>query len=252
MKAAKFRFLGDKSGVFLGGEKLSWEEFAEQVKTTPSKDLILTCYSERILNYTRDAVTFGNNPIDAVIGANLASYILTGETKPLKLAVDRVVRIMSGSENPILLYLSSVEGAYWIAVLCATILFILLAYYTSLESTLIQKTVEALEYGGKVAAIYNALITLEYLSRGWIDLDTAISNIIGVFCDILSAYISAIKSLSFWDQIILWALVGSAIWQIIMSGTSVLWAKIAAGIVSLVAVGAGFYSDWVDSNWWVG
>ena len=62
------------------------------MKTTPSKDVVLTCYSEEILNYTRGVVTFGNSPIDAVIGANLASYILTGETKSLKLAVERALK----------------------------------------------------------------------------------------------------------------------------------------------------------------
>jgi len=119
----------DQNGVLLLNEKVSWEKFAKHIKQTPSKDIILTCYSQKILAYTEEAITFGDTPIDAVIGANLISYILTGEIKPLKQAVERAIKIAIGKEKPTPLYLSEEETAYWLAVVVLTTIAILLNWY---------------------------------------------------------------------------------------------------------------------------
>jgi hypothetical protein len=96
---------GSQQGVETQQGSLSWKDLAAKVEDTPSKDVILTCYSAAILAY----VPQGKVPLafrgvmDAKLGALIVSYALTKNKAILGEAIQDIMDLMSGKAQPMLL-----------------------------------------------------------------------------------------------------------------------------------------------------
>ena len=73
---------GNKDGITINNELSSWEEFSKDLQYTPGKDVVLSCYSQEVIDQTsltQEKVIAFNGEIDAVYGSLIVSYLFTGE-----------------------------------------------------------------------------------------------------------------------------------------------------------------------------
>ncbi len=73
---------GNKEGICINNELSSWEDFSKDLQYTPSKDVVLSCYSQQVIDQsslTQEKVITFNGEIDAIYGSLIVSYLFTGE-----------------------------------------------------------------------------------------------------------------------------------------------------------------------------
>jgi len=104
---------GSQEGVNTEQGLLSWETLAARVESTPSKDVVLACYSAAILSYvSRSLVTISfKGDIDARMGALVVSYLLTGSPTIILQATQLAEALMTGKTVATTLGLTNDEVA---------------------------------------------------------------------------------------------------------------------------------------------
>ena len=245
---------GDKSGVFLGGEKLSWEEFANYMELTPSTDIILSCYSGKVSTYTKDVITFGEFPIDAIIGANLVSFILTKQEKFLSQALKRATQILNGIKKPILLdyvvgKLSMTEASFW--MLQIIIVLFLGAFGRYIAHELATRILEQLAWEFVVAGHIELIVILFYYGLGYMNLETFIAEAMSVIHKALKFMAEILFSIlheefSWLQAAMLTSLIVAAAMARYASG------EIVTELIALLAIAIGVTVDFEDPDTVVG
>lgn len=90
---------GDKEGINTINGKLTWQYFSKDLFFTPSKDIILSCYSSEILKQSsltdKNVITF-NNEIDSIYGSLIISYLITGKDSLIMDAAHHFWSILKG------------------------------------------------------------------------------------------------------------------------------------------------------------
>ena len=93
---------GDKEGINSVEGKITWEALANDLLLTPTKDIVLACYSSEILKHTsltgENIITF-DNEIDSILGGLITSYLLTGRESIIMDAALHYRSILKGEKN---------------------------------------------------------------------------------------------------------------------------------------------------------
>jgi hypothetical protein len=102
---------GSQQGISTVQGILTWQEFAVQVKTAPSRDFILACDSNAILSYlpASNILMSFSGPTDARLGALMISYLLTGKTAVLEKGFTVALNLLEGKTS--LVPLGTIPGS---------------------------------------------------------------------------------------------------------------------------------------------
>ncbi|MHA1772218.1 MAG: hypothetical protein ACTSYL_01030 [Candidatus Thorarchaeota archaeon] len=284
---------GSEDGILAGTDIIPWRSFGRVLDVHPGLDLVLACDSEAVRAYTRSSskvLTF-NTVVDAVIGGILASYFYLSSTSQnrgapstsardrvrgtvdvlavadeginliIRQALTRAARIAVGTEQPLFLYLSEVEEAYWTAISVLVILGKLLNIYAMETAPVsgyspLERLVVMLCSNFMVTGVVEIADTLLYLFFGAIDVVTAAVRIVsglveiaGVFMETLYAWFG---TLPLWERLAYGVILGASILEFFAelagsAGTSTVY-KLAVILLALTPIMLNLYNDWVDPD----
>ena len=248
---------GNQNGFSLRGQLKDWSMLASLIRDTPNKDIVLMCYSNQLIKQTSldesEALTFSGT-IDARYGALLVAYLLTQDKNLLIKMTNVLIDLLSGGTY-LPLYFSNVEKAWWIITLVVSLNLLLLDLYMDREWSFVQKAALKILTVGKI----QIFTTMIYLAKGWITLSAAFSTIVSFVHDSLSYIWDAYTSASWWEKAAMIAAAGLAFFALIAeylssasTGGLVSYAKYAAVGATILALAAGIYGDYTDSDAIVG
>lgn len=93
---------GSENGVDFKGQQVSWNDFSKNILRTPNMDIMLSCYSNNLVEKTSltisEVFTF-NGIVDAVLGALIASMICSHPVDAESSIMDRLMSIISNKEE---------------------------------------------------------------------------------------------------------------------------------------------------------
>jgi len=214
---------GSQEGVQTQQGLLAWDALAARVEATPSKDMVLACYSAAILSYT----PVGNVPvsfkgeIDAKLGALIIAYDLTGSKATLVKAFQQFADILSEKVQPAPLL---APGEYYVW-----------NYLTNFEFVAF--------FAGLMFLFFLTIIpTLAGAASGWTKAQClcvpAVLNAIASIGFTLSMIASGKAPLTDLAYVVLgalialaWAFIGSLDWLTAIIAIGILSAKVVTGII---------------------
>jgi len=177
----------------------------------------------------------------------------------------RAARIAVGTEQPLFLYLSELEEAYWAAISVLVILGKLLNIYL-LEDALasgystLERLIIMLYTNFMLTGVGEIAGTLPYLFTGAIDVVTAAVRIVSGLVEIAGLFMETLYAwfgtLPLWERlaytVIFFASVAEFIADLAGSaGTSTVY-KLAVILLALAPIMLNLYNDWVDPDSEVG
>lgn len=221
------------------------------MRTTPSKDVVLACYSSAMYEYidSEEVLAFPES-VDSVLGALFVSSIVTRSPETIERFFDYGMALVEGRESLDPLYLighsSEQEGIYWLAISTMTFGAILFNYYTSFEIW------ETLAYVLVSAGKTGILVTLVWLHNGWIDPLTAAAKIMGFILNtMISSLISILSGNIFALAIFMICVVATvSMWG--ASAGTIATAQIVLAIAAGLAFLVGLALDYNDTDTYVG
>ncbi len=242
---------GSEENVKLGTQEVNWNNITPMIQITPSKDTVLACHSSSINDYieSNDAITF-SGPIDSVMGALLASVVVTKSMDTVQKLGEYAQAVIDGTQPIDSLYLigqlSDVEACYWLAISTLTLAGILFNYYSDMGFW------TTLGYSLISIGQFSILVTLVWLWRGWIDPVTAAAKIVGFIFGTMVGAMAAILAGNIFAYAIFASCVLATVAMYTASGGALAAAKILLAITAGLAFLIGLGLDYTDANTWVG
>jgi len=271
---------GSEEGVMINGELMQWDVLENPIKGTPNKDIVLSCYSNALVEQTdlssASVATFSGE-VDAVIGSLVVSYALSQDSNILPKIISRASEI---AKNPsyaeplkilldpgdgggsggiiisdyVLGRLSEDEFAYHLISLMVLLLLVLVDFILPPGLPFVQSLATELIISSIVL-----VTTIIYLARGLITWEAAVPGLLVWFDDSIGIFYQFFLAAALWEQIVLGIAAVFALVALVievtadgLSGGAVTMGKILAGTASFVVICVDFYNDYNDIDTIVG
>lgn len=273
---------GSEEGVMINGELTQWDVLEDPIKGTPNKDIVLSCYSNALVEQTdlsfTDVATF-NSEVDAVIGSLVVSYALSRDSTIIPKIISRAndIAVNPSSVNPLVILLDAGGGGgggggtlpnYVVGHLSqAEQDFHFLSLFLLLALTLCSLYIPPdLPFVFTMASQFKTIIgglsiilTGMYLCEGLITLESAILGFAQWFIEAVDIFYDCFTAAALWEQITLGIAVGIALLAMIieifadvLAGGIVTAGKILAATAAFIAWGVSVYNDYHDLDTIVG
>ncbi len=273
-------------------EKLSWGELAQEVKYSPTMDIVLSCYSNEMVKdgllTQKEAVTFVDE-IDATIGGLVTSWLLTGNNDLLLQAVGQWESLqtgkatfqplhdlddglgggiasninlpssygaLEGSQNYIFAKMSGIELAFYILYLIVLVIQIIAGIALSVYSFSFFKTAAISLF---TAGLFSFLVNILTYLDGVITFNQFLVNFVGTLFLCVKLTYAAFTTAPTWEKAAFGLLAAASgiilVLQIILD---IIGAgagsilRIAATVVMVTAYVVSFTTDCLDVDYAVG
>ncbi len=265
---------GGPDGILINSQLYSWKVMARLIKLSPMKDYLLSCDSNQVLKFAslsfKQVFAFPDK-IDAVLGALLIAYKLTGIQQLIGKLFDRFSMLFSGLSHPLFLSLiqcpppSSTyvicglgphEAEWWVIQLAFLVLLILFNYYLPTGLGIVKETaIRFIRTGGPIQLFYD----LVYLAHGWITVPRVVGHMLRYIKGFLGMFLAIFSAKSPWERWGIIAAMGAnffasaGLWIAeltgdLISGGGVTYLKILAAASVILYNAVLFLHDFTDPN----